>query len=250
MKLTVLGSGSAGNGYLLEGNRTALVIECGIPPERMFRRAKVKPSKIAGCLVSHEHGDHAGFAKRYAALGMDIYGSAGTLEALGMTQEGSRARTLRSMETRRIGDWTVYPFEVRHDAREPLGFIVEHPECGRILFVTDTRFVPFNFRKFRLDHIMVEANYSDTILDDNVLDRKVAADQANRVRLTHMSLRSACELVQVNDNPNLKTVVMIHLSGGNADASAFVREMAKSAVLAKVYVAAAGLSIELNKNEF
>ena len=245
-----MGSGSAGNGYLLEGRTSALVIECGIPPERMFRRTQVQPSKIAGCLVTHEHGDHAGFAKRYAAMGMTIYASLGTLSAIGMTKDGSPARSLRSMEVSRIGEWTVDPFEVRHDAQEPLGFIVEHPECGRVLFITDTWFVQYNFRKFQLDHIMVEANYSDAILDDNVFERKVDADQAARVRRTHMSLRSACELVRANDNPNLKTVILLHLSGGNSDAEVFAREMRKTALLAYVHVANAGLSVELKKNEF
>lgn len=249
MRLTVLGSGSAGNGYLLEGRTSALVIECGIPPERMFKRTGIVPSKIAGCLVSHEHGDHAGFAKRYAALGMTIFASMGTLSALGMTRDGSRARSIANMGIIHIGEFQVCAFELKHDAAEPFGFVITHPECGKILFVTDTRFVPFNFRRMRLDHIMVEANYSDSILDDNVLTEKMTLDRADRVRQTHMSLRSACELVMANDNPNLKTVTLLHLSSGNSDAKEFARQVAKSALLAEVYVAVAGLSIELKKNE-
>ena len=249
MKFTVLGSGSSGNGYLLEGRTTALVIECGVPPERMFKRTGIVPSKVAGCLVTHEHGDHAGFAKRFASLGMTVYGSLGTLSACGMTRDASRARSCRSMEQFRVGDFTVQAFDVRHDASEPLGYIIEHPECGKILFVTDTRFVPYSFRRFRLDHIIVEANYSDSIIDDNLVEGKLTLDRASRVRSTHLSLRSACELVEANNTSALKTVVMIHLSSGNADAEEFARQMRRTAPLADVYVAKAGLSIELNKNE-
>lgn len=249
MKLTVIGSGSAGNCYVLEARDSALILECGLPPERVFQSTSVMPSKVAGCLVSHEHGDHAGYAKRYAALGMTIFASMGTLSALGMTRDGSRARSIANMGIMHIGEFQVSAFELIHDAAEPFGFVISHPECGKILFVTDTRFVPFNFRRMRLDHIMVEANYSDSILDDNVLAEKITLDRADRVRQTHMSLRSACELVEANDNPNLKTVTLLHLSGGNSDAKEFARQVAKSAVLAQVYVAAAGLSIELKKNE-
>lgn len=249
MKLTVIGSGSAGNCYVLEARDSALILECGLPPERVFKATSVMPSKVAGCLVSHEHGDHAGFAKRYAALGMTIFASMGTLSALGMTRDGSRARSIANMGLMHIGEFQVSAFELKHDAAEPFGFVIAHPECGKILFVTDTRFVPFNFRRMMLDHIMVEANYSDSILDDNVLAEKITLDRADRVRQTHMSLRSACELVEANDNPNLKTVILLHLSSGNADPERFAREASKAALLAQVYVAAAGLSIDLNKNE-
>ena len=247
MKLTVIGSGSAGNCYVLEARDSALILECGLPPERVFKTSSVMPSKVAGCIISHEHGDHAGFAKRFAALGMPIYGSRGTLAALELNE--TRLRPLRTMSPARIGEWTVWPFDLIHDAVEPTGFIIEHPECGKILFVTDTRYVPLSFRLQRLDHIMVEANYSDDILDDNVLENKMTMDRAVRVRQTHMSLRSACELVKANETPALKTVILLHLSSGNADPERFAREASKTALLAQVYVAAAGLSIELKKNE-
>lgn len=250
MRLTVINSGSAGNCYVFEGRRSALIVECGEAPEKVFRSTDVVPSMVAGCLVSHEHGDHARFARKYSALGMTVYASMGTLSALGMTKDGSRCRSLRAMMPARIGEWTVSPFEVVHDAAEPLGFIIEHPECGKVLFVTDTRYVPLSFRNQKLNHIMVEANYSDDILDENVLEDRMTLDRATRVRHTHMSLRSACELVKANETAALNTVILLHLSAGNSDAARFAREAAKSALLAKVYVATAGLSIEINKNAF
>ena len=250
MRMTVIGSGSSGNCYLLEGRDSALVIECGVSPERLFRATGILPSKIAGCLVSHEHGDHAGFVRRFAAMGMEIYASFGTLSALGATREGFRCRSVRAMQVFGVGPFKVSAFDVRHDAEEPLGFIIEHPECGRILFVTDTMYVPYNFRGLKLDHIMVEANYGDDIVDGNVLADRLTADRAARVRRTHMSIRSACELVTANDNPNLKTVTLLHLSFGNSDAADFARQAAGKAPLAEVRVAVAGLSFDMNKNPF
>lgn len=249
MKLTVIGSGSAGNCYVFEGRRSALILECGIAPEKVFRSTEVKPSQVAGCLITHEHGDHSKYARKFSDLGMTLYASSGTLTALGL-KDGPRCRTLQAMMPVWVGEWTVRPFAVIHDAQQPLGFIIEHPECGKILFITDTRYVPYSFKAQGLDHIMVEANYSDDILDDNVLGDRLTLDRATRVRHTHMSLRSACELVKANETAALKTVILLHLSEGNSDAERFAREAAKSALLAKVYVATAGLSIELNKNAF
>lgn len=248
MKLTVISSGSAGNCYVLQGNGSALVIECGVKPETAIRQTGLVPSQVAACLVSHEHGDHAAYAGRWAAYGIPVAATAGTLAAVGLDKR-SGCRALARMSVTRIGEWTVRAFDVIHDAAEPAGFIIEHPDCGRILFVTDTRYVPYTFRGLALDHIMVEANYSDDILDEKVEDGSLDIARAARVRKTHMSLRSACELVKANETANLKTVVLVHLSAGNGDPEYFAKNAAETAPFAKIYVAAAGLAIELNKSE-
>lgn len=249
MKLTVLASGSSGNGYLLEARHSALLIECGVKPERLMRMTAVPISWISGALVTHEHQDHAGFVDRYAALGVRIFASEGTLKAVQGPVPSHLARVLRSMEVRHIGDWKVMPFDVRHDAAEPLGFVVEHPEAGRILFVTDTAYCPYDFRFLGLDHILVEANYDDAILDGNVANGTVEEARAARTRRNHMSLRAACELVKADQTAELKNVVLIHLSRQNADAAQFARRAEETALFAKISVAKAGLAVELNKSE-
>ena len=252
MRLTVLASGSAGNGYILEGRNSALIIECGVSPERMMRATDFPISKVAGCLISHEHGDHAAYVRRYAEMSMPVYMSEGTAKAL-REKDGRlpawATLPLAPMTVRRIGDWIVKPFDVRHDAAEPLGFIVEHPELGKLLFVTDTKFVPYTFKRERLDHILVEANYSDEVLDRNTLEGVIDGKRAARVRDTHMSLRAACELVKANETPSLKTVTLVHLSSQNSDAEEFARRMRRTVVLADVYVARAGLTVEMNWSE-
>lgn len=249
MKLTVLASGSAGNGYLFEARHSALLVECGVRPEVMMRRTDVPLSKIAGALVTHEHRDHAGFVDRYAALGIPIYASRGTLDAIGSGRFKGTIRPVRAMNTFRVGDFVVSPFDVRHDAAEPLGFIIGHPEAGRILFLTDTAFCPYDFRALHLDHILVEANYDDGILDGNVASGLVDATRADRTRRDHMSLRSACELIRADQTAELKNVILIHLSSQNADAAKFARRAEETALFAKIAVAKAGLTVDLNKSE-
>lgn len=247
MRLTILASGSTGNGYLFEARHSALLVECGVRPEDMMRRTAVPISRIAGALVTHEHHDHAGFAGRYAALGIPIYASRGTIEALPLMN--GTVRTLRSMEVLYIDEWKVMPFDTRHDAAEPLGFIIEHPEAGRILFLTDTAFCPYDFRPLGLDHILVEANYDDYILDGNVANGLVDSARAARTKGTHMSLKAACELIRADQTAELKNVILIHLSRNNADREEFARRAAETALFARISVAKAGLSIDLNKFE-
>lgn len=254
MRLTVLASGSAGNGYLFEARHSALLVECGVRPEVMMRRTAVPFSRIAGALVTHEHKDHAGYADRYAALGLRIYASEGTIKAInGIVPEYqsvfARWSVLRPLEVRYIDEWKVMPFDTRHDAADPLGFIIEHPEAGRILFLTDTEYCPYDFRHLGLDHILVEANYDDAILDGNVANGLVDAARAARTRGTHMSLRSACDLIRADQTAELKNVILIHLSYQNSDRETFARRAAETALFARISIAKAGLSIDLNKFE-
>ena len=250
MRLTVLASGSSGNGYLLEGRSSALVIECGVRPTDLFRETGVRPGKIAGCLVSHEHGDHAGYVDMYASLGLRIYASQGTIDKVIKPGSLARAHRLVAMSSYVIGEFIVRPFDVRHDAEEPMGFLIEHRDMGRLLFVTDTRIVPYTFKSQRPDHIMVEANYDDGILDGRVSDGSMDIARAARVRGTHMSIKAACEFVCANETERLKNVILIHMSGQNSDPGQFVERMRDEVLFAQVMAARPGLVVNLYANEF
>lgn len=50
------GSGSSGNGYALIEENEILLIECGVPAKEMLKSINYKTSKVAGCIISHEHG--------------------------------------------------------------------------------------------------------------------------------------------------------------------------------------------------
>lgn len=249
MKLTVLQSGSAGNGYLLQGRNTSLLIECGVRPEELFRQTDVLVSRIAGALVTHEHGDHAKYVRRYAALGIPIYASRGTLSGCGPLHGAARVHPITAMQTVHVGAFTVRPFDVVHDAAEPLGFIISHRECGRILFLTDTAYCKYDFHDFNLDHIIVEANYDDGLLDGNEVNGLVDPARAERTRRTHMSIRQSCELIRSFQTADLKTVVLIHLSKDNGSAALFAKKAEETALFARVFVATGSLSIDMNKNE-
>ena len=72
MKLTVLGSSSKGNGYIIHDNEEALIIEAGISIAKLKLAVSYNLSKIDGCIITHEHGDHAKFANTYIKNGVDV----------------------------------------------------------------------------------------------------------------------------------------------------------------------------------
>lgn len=55
--LRVIDSGSSANGYVLEGENQALLIEAGCKPLDMKKALNWQISKVVGCIVSHSHLD-------------------------------------------------------------------------------------------------------------------------------------------------------------------------------------------------
>ncbi|WP_295937660.1 MBL fold metallo-hydrolase [uncultured Alistipes sp.] len=249
MKLHVISSSSEGNCYLLEGSRTALIIECGQAPQKMVTMTGIDFGKIVGAVVTHEHGDHAAYIDKFALRGIPIIASAGTLEKCGLLRH-RQACPIRATQSLAIGDFIVRAFGVQHDAAEPLGFIIEHPEAGKILFVTDTGRIPYNFKAYRLNHLLIEANFSDDVMLRNIEQGRTATVQYERVIRTHLSIEACCATIAECATPALATVVLIHLSDGNSHARRFAAQAQKTAPFTRVHVADEGLTIELNKDEF
>lgn len=248
MKLHVISSSSAGNCYVLESAASALVIECGATPETMFARTGINAGKFVGAIVTHEHGDHAAHVGKYADRAIDVYASKGTLTACHIDKT-HRTHALRPMQSTMVGDFVVRAFDVKHDAAEPFGYIVEHHECGKVLFATDTHFIRYNFKPLRLNHILIEANYSEEELDEHIVRGALNPAQAARVRTSHLSIEAACEMVKANATAELSTVVLLHLSAANSLADAFAAQMRKTAPFARVFIADKGLVVRLDKSE-
>lgn len=242
MQLTVLNSGSTGNGYVLQNGTEALVLECGVPRQDCLAALGWRTSNVAGCLLTHEHGDHAKYVRDYSQL-MPVYTSRGTAESLGQT----RLHTLDPLKTVHLGGFAVRPIPAQHDAAEPFAYIIDHHEMGRLLFATDTYYL--RYRIPHLNHLMVECNYSLPILNANIEAGLVPAALKERTLNSHMSLEHLREMLAANDLMHVAQIVLIHLSARNADKSAFCREII--AATGKPTIAATrGLQIELNATPF
>lgn len=55
MELTVLGSSSKGNCYILGDESEAIIIESGIRPDLIKKGLDFNISKVRGMVISHEH---------------------------------------------------------------------------------------------------------------------------------------------------------------------------------------------------
>ena len=117
------------------------------------------------------------------------------------------------------------------------GFLITHPEMGRMLYVTDTNLIKWKFKG--INHILLGTNYDKDLVNvDN-------QSKANHVFRGHLSIDTACEFVKSNNSNDLKNVIMCHLSSENSDSDSFIEKMKKVAKNANVDVAVAGKSWDL-----
>ena len=82
LRFASLGSGSSGNGLVVECGRTRVMMDCGFSvaeTRERLERSGLAPSSLAGIVVTHEHDDHLGgvaaFAKKHA---VPVYLTRGT----------------------------------------------------------------------------------------------------------------------------------------------------------------------------
>lgn len=240
MQLKVIGSGSSGNSYVLENETEALIIEAGLPFLEVKKALNFNIMKIVGVIVSHEHLDHAQYIKQYMRAGISVYTAFETQTALEVIT-GERTTAIPPLKKCQIGKFTITPFNVPHDTDiECYGYLIEHDEMGKLLFMTDLEYCKYNFSKQGINHILIESNYSMDLVDRD------EPNYEHRLR-GHMSLNTALKFISTNDNPLLLNVVLIHLSDKSGDPAQFTEEMKKTIEYgANVYVARKGLEVNLN----
>ena len=244
MKLKVLASGSSGNCYLLYNKDEILIIEAGISFSRIQKALNYDFSKVVGCLVSHEHMDHAKSINKLLDNAVDVYSSKGTLEALELENK-HRQHILEKKKLYQIGNFEVVAFDTQHDCQEPLGFMVRHKDMGTMLFITDSYYIKYKFRE--VDHILVEANYSEHILKRNEVQGIVNSYVAKRIRKSHFEISDVVEFLQASDLSDTKNIVLLHLSSDNSKED--FKDIVESKVGIPTFIAREGLEIPLLKGE-
>ena len=149
MKLKSIVTGSSGNTYLLTNGSETLVIDAGMPFLEVKKALNFNIRSIRGAVVSHIHGDHNKYSHEYESAGIPVFRPYMT-ESLRMNAG--------------MGGFTVRSFGVIHNV-PCCGFLIEHPDMGKLLYATDTEYVPYRFKD--LSTMLSEANYSEEYVNRN-----------------------------------------------------------------------------------
>jgi len=215
VNITVHHSGSSGNLYQVDN----LLIEAGVPVKKIKKDLNYRLSEIAGCLITHSHGDHACAAKEIMKAGIDCYCLMETAAELDLL--GHRLHLLEPDRQIQIGTWAVKPFILVHDV-PCLGFVLARGE-EKLMYANDTSYIPYRFKG--LTHIMLGVNYDSEILVDNITCGYVNLEVGKRVLRNHMSLDTAKGFFRANDMGKVEEIYLLHLSDGNSNAEKFKREI-------------------------
>ncbi|MCK9281322.1 MAG: hypothetical protein M0P71_11920 [Melioribacteraceae bacterium] len=242
MKLKVLGSSSSGNCYILEAKNSALIIECGVKFIEVKKALDFNTSVISGAIVSHLHGDHSKYIYEYANAGIDVYIQGKTFPSLENNGIHRRIYPFINDIKFQLFGFNIYPFELKHDV-PCSGFIIYNFECGNTLFLTDTHYCPYRFKN--LNNIIIEANYDNDMLEENIFEGRIPEIVRNRVINSHMSIETCKNLLKANDLSRVNNIVLIHLSGGNSNAIRFKKEV-EDLTGKQVYIAEKNLIIDFN----
>ena len=217
LDIAVYASGSSGNCYTVSDGETVVMLDCGLPFRRIERLTGFLLPKAV--FVTHEHKDHSKAAQDFMRRGVDAYMTVGTAAALGIEAQ-HRLHILNPMEQTTVGRITVSAFPTQHDAREPCGFLLDDGD-DRVLYATDTYYIKYQFPG--VTKMLIEANHSYKILEENVGAHILNESLAERLIKSHFSIENVLAFLKANDLSELKEIWLIHLSDGNADAGKFAR---------------------------
>jgi len=250
MEFKPIASSSEGCAYLLTSNGLSpLLIDCGARFVSIQQATGFRLGSLAGCLISHSHGDHIKAAGKLLVAGVNCYASRETWEAYASNgshrpHQHHRQRTLDTEHDTIIGPWTVRAFECVHDLPGTLGFVIADGWGNKLLYLTDSAYSKYRFSG--LTHIAVECNWSEELLRKNAESGSVESNRAARTIRNHMSLERLIGMLKANNLSQVREIHLLHLSDANSDESEFKLKV-QEATGVPVYVAAKAGSARMNE---
>ena len=224
MRLTFcpLFSGSSGNALFIGAGDTRILIDAGMPGkaiEGALNEIGVLPETLSAIAVTHEHSDHVkGVGILSRKYHLPVYANERTWNAMARTVGEIPARNRRFIENETdfyIGDLSLYPFAIPHDAADPVGYRVFYG--GRsVATATDMGYVKKNVLKTLsgVDVLLLESNHDPDLLMRNphyslYLKRRILGDHG------HLSNEASAEALLNLCETGVRQVLLGHLSQEN-----------------------------------
>ena len=223
MRFKNLASSSSGNSTYIGSGNTHLLIDCGISKKKIsegLNEAQISLNDIDAILLTHEHTDHIsslGVLER--TIDIPVYATKGTIDGLLAAGRSDNIdpdlfHIIKADVPFNIGDLLIKPFEISHDANEPVCFRIENGKKSAGI-ITDLGFYnEYLVENFKgLDIIMAEANHDIRMLETGkypyFLKQRIAGKKG------HLSNEESGRFISGILHDDLKEIILGHLSREN-----------------------------------
>ncbi len=222
MRFCALASGSSGNCIFVESKGTRILVDAGISAKKIDEALisiGVEPESIKAILITHDHTDHiqgaAVFSRKYDT---DIYATEGTLKFICANcrakPDNSRLHYVDKDVGFDIGDITVEPFAVMHDAIDPVGYTL-YGDGRKIGIATDLG----TYDERIVSHLngaeilYVEANHDVNMLMLGSYPYKLKCRVNSEIG--HLSNEMCASLIGDVRSEKMRSIVLAHISKEN-----------------------------------
>lgn len=229
MRFASLGSGSAGNGLVVEVARTRVMLDCGFGlNDAIYRLARLglQPDDLTGIVITHEHADHIGGAGRFARkFKLPVWLTAGTF-SMAQDLDHVEVHVIDSHTLFAVQDMAVQPFPVPHDAREPVQFVFGDG-AKRLGVLTDVGCSTAHIETMlaRMDALILECNHDRAMLEQGAYPPRLK--QRVGGRFGHLENSQSAELLGKLKHDKLQCVMAAHISRKNNTPSLARRALAQ-----------------------
>lgn len=218
MNVTSLNSGSNANCYYVGYGEDAILIDAGLSCRETVKRMEnlsLSMSSVKAIFISHEHSDHIrGLAVLSSKYKLPVYITSSTLKKSSIFIQDEFVMPLLADVPVNIGGLTIFPFAKRHDAIDPLSFMIE-ANGVRVSVITDIGIACDRvIHYFKQSHAaFLEANYDEEMLINGnypyYLKKRISSGYG------HLSNKQALQLF-VNHRPSFMSHLFLsHLSKDN-----------------------------------
>lgn len=216
--ITSLNSGSNANCYYVGNSNEAILVDAGLScreTEKRMKQLGLSIAAVKAIFVSHEHADHitglSGISKKYQLL---VYITSSTLSNTSIPVEPQLICGFQKNKPVKIGGLSVTPFGKSHDAADPHSFMVSGSGIN-IGIITDIGHACKQVIKYfsKCHAVFLEANYCvDMLANSNYpyfLQQRISSD------VGHLSNEQALNLFINYKSPDLRLLILSHLSKNN-----------------------------------
>jgi len=218
------GSGSSGNCAYLGTQRGGILIDAGIDIDNVFpvlERNGIKPDKVKGIILTHDHQDHVRYAYRIVRKYKHIRIYCTMRLMKGMLRKHNISSRVQDYQVAiykeipfRVMDMEITAFETSHDGSDNMGFHIQwEDEC--FVVGSDMGIITPRAEHYMAlaNHLMIESNYNHEMLEGGRYP-EILKDRV-RGAVGHLDNAVAAQFVADHYDKRLQHVFLCHLSNDN-----------------------------------